>query len=128
MSSPNAPYGQDVTREQNIEFYVNLTEELSLPVRLLRAHIQELSPEIELANRRVSFYQNLLADLRFKHNADLQLMACRYHNKRLFYENKALRSQLNTSQQNSSNPPVPLFPNCPPPKSVAVVNVHTKSK
>ena len=133
MSSPHATPDQDeryqpVTQEQDIEFYLDLTEELSLTVRSLRAHIQELNSEIELANRRVSFYPNILADFRFKNDAHSQLMACRYHNKRLLHENKALRSHLNALQQNSSIPPVPFFPNSPPPKNVAVVKAHIKTK
>ena len=133
MSSPNAPHDQDelyqpVTQEHDIEFYLDLTEELSLTVHSLRAQIQELNSQIELANRRVSFYQKLLADLRLKNDADLQLMACRYHNKRLLHENTALRSRLNALEQNHSIPPVPLFPNSPPPKNVGVVKAHTKTK
>ena len=133
MSSPNAPHDQDelyqpVTQEHDIKFYLDLTEELSLTVHSLRAQIQELNSEIELANRRVSFYQKIPADLCFKNDADLQLMACRYHNKRLLHENKALRSRLNVLEQNRSIPPIPLFPHSPPRKNIAVVKAHTKTK
>ena len=133
MSNLNVPHDQDelyqpVTQEHNIEFYLNLTEELSLTVHWLRTQIQELNSEIKLANRRVSFYKKIPADLCFKDDADLQLMVCRSHNKRLLHENKALCSCLNSLEQNRSILPVPLFPNSPPLKNVAVVKAHTKTK